>query len=392
MAGATDEVRLARAALTRICEPGSHGLADLIDRHGPVETLALLRRSGPPPHDIARDVLARRAEDLAAHDLDAVHRLGGRLVCPEDDEWPAQVDQLDAVSAAADPVKSPVALWVRGHPELAATCERAVSVVGARAATAYGSHVASELAYGLADRECTVVSGGAYGIDGAAHRGALAAGGPTVAVLASGVDRPYPLGHHSLFERIAAVGLLVSEWPPGCPPRRLRFLVRNRVIAALSAGTVVVEAAARSGARMTARRAVELNRALMAVPGPVTSAMSVGTHQLIRSGGAILVSTAAEILDAAGRIGADLAEPPRGPVIRRDELDPALLPVLEAMPGRGESAAEDLARQAGVGLRDGLRALALLSGHGLVEQLPAGFRLTAAGRRSATPAEAPSVR
>lgn len=391
MAGATDEVRLARAALTRICEPGSHGLADLIDRHGPVEALARLRRL-PPPGDIARDVLARRAEDLAAHDLDAVHRMGGRLVCPEDDEWPAPADALGPVSDPADPAMPPVALWVRGEAPLAATCERAVSVVGARAATAYGSHVASELAYGLADRGCTVVSGGAYGIDGAAHRGSLAAGGPTVAVLASGVDRPYPLGHASLFERIAAGGLLVSEWPPGCPPRRLRFLVRNRVIAALSAGTVVVEAAARSGARMTARRAIELNLALMAVPGPVTSAMSVGTHQLIRAGGATLVSTAAEILDAAGRIGADLADVPRGPVIRRDELEPALLPVLEAMPGRGESAADDLAHQAGLGLREALRALALLSGSGLVEQVPAGFRLTAAGRASAALAEPPSVR
>lgn len=379
---ASDQVRLARAALTRICEPASHGLAEWIAQLGPVDTLARLLH-GDAPKDIAPAVAARRGAagpDRAGRDLDNIDAMGGRLVCPEDDEWPVQIDALAAVSDKSDPVMPPVALWVRGGADLAATCVRSVSIVGSRAASSYGTHVAGELAYGLADRGWTVVSGGAYGIDGSGHRGAMAAGGPTVAVLASGVDRPYPLGHHALFDRIAADGLLVSEWPPGCAPQRVRFLVRNRVIAALSAGTVVVEAAARSGARMTARRAAELFRPLMAVPGPVTSAMSVGAHQMIR-GGATLVTSAAEVLDLVGRIGADMAEPPRGPCTARDALPPDLAQVLEGLPARQAAAPDEIAAQAGMRLGEVLRALSLLVGHGLVEEHGTGYRLSPAGRR-----------
>ena len=154
--------------------------------------------------------------------------------------------------------------------------DRSVAIVGSRASTAYGEHVAGELGHQLAERGWTVVSGGAFGIDAAAHRGALAAEAPTVAVLACGVDRPYPAAHGALLHRIAETGLLVSEWPPGAAPHRHRFLVRNRLIAALTRGTVVVEAAARSGAQATARRARKLGRQVLVVPGPVTSAMSVG--------------------------------------------------------------------------------------------------------------------
>jgi DNA processing protein len=380
---ASDDVRFARAALTRICEPAGQGLARLIGQCGPVETLERLCR-GEPPKDIARAVEARRGDIRARRDLDNIHALGGRLVCPEDDEWPVQLDQLATVSHDNDPVMPPVALWVRGLADVSAVCARSVSLVGSRAASSYGTHVAGELAYGLADRGWTVVSGGAYGIDGSSHRAALAAGGPTVAILASGVDRPYPLGHHALFDRIAAEGLLVSEWPPGCSPQRQRFLVRNRVIAALSGGTVVVEAAARSGARMTARRAAELCRPLMAVPGPITSAMSVGAHQLIRTGAATLVTSAAEVLDLVGQIGSDMAEPPRGPVTARDALPAELAQVLEGLPARRAATPDEIAAQAGVRLADALRALSLLVGHGLVEEHGTGYRLSqAAGGSSA---------
>lgn len=377
---ASDEVRLARAALSRICEPASHGLAAWIARYGPVGALARLR-SDSPPKDISRVVEARRATDEAGRDLDRIHAIGGRLVCPEDSEWPGQLEELATVSDADDPVMPPVALWVRGPGDVAGVCARSVSIVGSRAASAYGTDMAGEIAWGLADRGWTVVSGGAYGIDGAGHRGALAAGGSTVGVLASGVDRPYPLGHHALFDRIAADGLLLSEWPPGCAPQRFRFLVRNRVIAALSAGTVIVEAAARSGARMTARRAAQLCRPLMAVPGPATSAMSVGTHQLIRTGGAMLVTSAAEVLDLVSQIGADMAEAPRGPVTSRDLLPPELAQVLEGMPARRAALPEVIAAEAGMRLGDALRALALLLGHGLVEEHGSGYRLSPAGRQ-----------
>lgn len=385
MCAASEDVRLARAALTRICEPASHGLARLIAAQGPVEALAHLL-AGEPPKDIARAVEARRGSppatrERALRDLDNIDALGGRLVCPEDDEWPAQLEELAAVSQESDPVMPPVALWARGPGEVADVCTRSVSMVGSRAASSYGTHVAGELAYALADRRWTVVSGGAYGIDGAGHRAALAAGGATVAVLASGVDRPYPLGHHALFDRIAADGLLLSEWPPGCAPQRLRFLVRNRVIAALSRGTVVVEAAARSGARMTARRATDLCRPLMAVPGPITSAMSVGAHQLIRTGGAMLVSSAAEILDLVGFIGEDIADPPRGPTTTRDELPPDLTAVLEGLPARQAAPVEDIAAQAGLPLRHVLRALSMLVGQGLVEERGNAYRLSPAARR-----------
>ncbi len=384
MIAATADIRLARAALTALCEPANPKVAVLVADHGPVAALHKLAGSAAP---------VRCALDQAAEHLGLATVLGGRLVCPEDAEWPSRVDDLAVLGQSGDPAPAPVALWVRGPGDLGQLCTRSVSVVGARAATSYGTHVATELAYGLGDRGWTVVSGGAYGIDGAAHRGALAAGAPTIAVLACGIDRPYPLGHQALFDRIAADGLLVSEWPPGSTPRRLRFLVRNRVIAALSAGTVVVEAASRSGARMTARRAGDLCRPLMAVPGPVTSAMSVGAHQLVRSGAATLVTSAAEILDCVGRIGDDLAEVPRQPATVRDELSPELARVIDGVPGSRARPAEEVAAAAGVGLRDVLRALPLLVAVGLVQETPAGFRLTEAGRVPTGLREAaPSVR
>jgi len=227
--------------------------------------------------------------------------------------------------------------------------------------------VTTGIAYGLAEREWTVVSGGAFGIDAAAHRAALAAGGLTVAVLACGVDRPYPAGNAGLFEQIADSGLLISEWPPGSEPLRHRFLIRNRVIAAATRGTVVVEAAARSGASQTMSRVLALDRAAMVVPGPVTSAMSVGCHELLREyPHARLVTGLPHVLEEVGRIGEHLAEPARGPVHRRDSLDEESALVLEAVPRRGAVGPDQLAAKAGLGLRTVLRKLSLLEMAGLV--------------------------
>jgi DNA processing protein len=235
--------------------------------------------------------------------------------------------------------------------------------------------VATELGFGLADRGWTVVSGGAYGIDAAAHRGALAAGGATVAVFACGVDTAYPVGHVSLFERIAEDGLLISEWPPGVTPQRHRFLVRNRLIAAATTGTVVVEAAARSGSRATLARAHRLGRATMAVPGPVTSAMSVGAHLEVREGRAHLVTTAQEVLEEVGRIGDDLAPLPEGGMHPRDALNPEAAKVLDAVPAGKPARADRVAELAGLALRQVHRVLPQLVVAGMVEESPDGYRL-----------------
>ena len=228
----------------------------------------------------------------------------------------------------------------------------------------------------LADQGWTVISGGAYGIDAAAHRGVLAADGLTVAVFACGVDVTYPSPHTGLFTEIAQYGLLLSELPPGATPTRRRFLIRNRTIAALTRGTVVVEAARRSGAISTARHARDLGRAVMAVPGPVTSPMSAGCHTLLRDWGeAVCVTDTAEVLDRVGLIGDDLAPERRGPVLDRDRLSPATRDVLEALPSRGGAGAARIAVTAGVNLDTALACLGALAAGGFVERSAKGWKL-----------------
>lgn len=226
------ELRRARAYLSRVVEPPAQAISELIDEVGAVRAARLVA-AGQVPHRVAAETSARRGDDRAEADLSAIAALGGRLVVPEDGEWPAAaLSCFTTPNALADERwRPPVALWVRGH-RLDELGERAVAVVGARAATGYGEHVAAEFGYGLAESGVTVVSGAAFGIDGAAHRGALAAEGYTVAVQACGLDRAYPAGHQGLLDRIAASGAVVSEYPPGARPARHRFLVRNRLIAA----------------------------------------------------------------------------------------------------------------------------------------------------------------
>jgi DNA processing protein len=260
-----------------------------------------------------------------------------------------------------------VGLWVRGPCSLRFVALRSVALVGARACTEYGAHVAAELGTALAERGWTVVSGAAYGIDGAAHRGALAVGGATIAVLACGVDVSYPAGHRELLGRIAECGLLVAELAPGDHPTRARFVQRNRVIAALTRGTVVVEAARRSGALITARHAGRLGRHLMAVPGPVTSGLSAGAHRLIREE-ATLVGSAGEIVELVGEMG-DLAEQERGPVVARDLLAPQTARVLDALPAVGAADAEELARGACTSPEAATARLHELSSLGFVERV-----------------------
>ncbi|HET8681692.1 MAG TPA: DNA-processing protein DprA [Micromonosporaceae bacterium] len=368
-----DSERAAYLTLGCLVEPGHRALGETVLSRGPVGALSALLRGGISPElsaAAAARLRGRAPAQLATAMLEHAERLGARLVTPVDEEWPSQLADLVRISHG-DSRKDrdtlpPLCLWVRGGRALQDAFARSVAVVGARAATSYGEHAAAEIAFGLADRGWTVVSGGAYGIDSAAHRGALAAGGLTVAVLACGVDRAYPASNASLFERIAVEGLVVSEWPPGSDPHRHRFLVRNRVIAAATRGTVVVEASARSGARQTLRRARSLGRATMAVPGPVTSAMSVGCHAELREEHTRLVTGWADVLEEVGMIGVDLAPLPEGPRHERDTLDHVCAQVLDGLPRRGSACAEDIAASAGVSVSDALRSLGLLRIRGFV--------------------------
>lgn len=366
-----DAERHALIALSALCEPGNAELADRIAVDGPARTLAALlaEPDASPLHaSVAARARGRDGDGLVAGLLEAAAACGARAVTRYDAEWPGRVDDLAEAFDEADPnTKPPLCLWVRGPHDLAETVETSVSIVGARNCTPYGRTTATQLAYELAQHDWTVVSGGAYGIDAAAHQGTLAANGTTIAVLACGVDRPYPASNANLFDRITHTGLLISEWPPGAIPQRHRFLTRNRVIAALTLGTVVVEAALRSGARHTARKALELDRSLMIVPGPITSAQSAGVHQLARDPGETrIITRAAEIIEDLGRIGADLAPPLRSPDADRDKLDPLAARLLDAIPTRGVAAVEQVAAQAGVTVTEARRRLPVLAMNGLL--------------------------
>jgi DNA processing protein len=351
----TDAVRLARAYLSRVAEPYPAALAAFVAQVGPVEAAELVRAGEVTP-SVASQTSARRAEERAHEDLELIARKGGRLLVPEDDEWPRWPFVALGGVAAQRCGGEPLALWVRGPHDLAEATDKAVAIVGSRAASGYGEHVAAEFAYGLAQVGVTVVSGAAYGIDGAAHRGALGGGGLTVAVLACGVDVAYPAGHQGLLGKIAREGLIVSEYPPGVTPARHRFLTRNRLIAALGGGTVVVEAGRRSGAKNTAAITLALGRPLMVVPGPVTSASSAGCHELLRDGQAVSVSSVAEIVESVGRFGDDLATEPAEKESELGAPQGEAMRVYEAMGKRCGVSAEVVSVESGVPL-ERVRAL-----------------------------------
>ncbi|MFC0553960.1 DNA-processing protein DprA [Planotetraspora thailandica] len=380
-----EDHRLARAALMRMAEAGDRVMGRLIAWCGPLRALEQARRGSLDPEFAAAEAertrrridLTQLAESWAARhadpdadpeaDLAAGRERGARLIVPGDAEWPTQLDDLDDAA--------PLGLWLNGRANLRLSCLRSVAIVGARAATPYGVQVAAQLGSELSIRGWSVVSGGAYGIDAAAHRGALAGGAPTVAALACGVDVCYPRAHEDLFGVIRSHGVIISEWPLGSHPTRTRFLVRNRVIAALSRGTVVVQAALRSGALNTATHASGLNRHLMAVPGPITAETSEGCHALIRQGKAVCVTSADEVIELVGSIGGDLAPERRGPVLPRDGLNDETRRVLEAVPARGGAGPAVIAVSAGVGLTTALECLGALASAGFVEAVPRGWRL-----------------
>ncbi len=324
--------RAARVAWARISEPADEQAASLIAMEGHVAALGIVRAGRASRALGVGDQRWRgwqaRAEVL---DLDRERAItatvGARILFPGDAEWPERLDDLDI---------PPHCLWVRGEADLATATHRSAAIVGSRAATAYGCEAAHDLGFGLAGRGVTVVSGAAFGIDAAAHRGALAGEGLTVALLACGVDRDYPAAHAGLLRQVRAQGLVVSELPIGAAPLRMRFLARNRLIAALTTGTVVVEAGLRSGSLNTAGHALGLGRAVCAVPGPVGSHVSAGCHKLIREG-ATLVTDAAEVAEELGPIGEALApvKEERGPDADWSPIDRqvhAVVPVRSGWP------------------------------------------------------------
>lgn len=360
--------RYARAAWSRLAEPADLRALELIAAVGAAAALTHALSSDDPTYETFRMRAARLDLD---RDLDIAHRAGARLLVPDDADWPAGVDDHPA---------PPVCLWVRGPALLGQLARRSVAVVGARACTAYGDQVATEFAVGLADRGVTVVSGAAYGVDGSAHRGALSVDGPTVAVLAGGVDRPYPAQHARLIDEIAGTGAVISEVPPGSAPTRPRFLLRNRLIASMTTGTVVVEAGLRSGSLNTARTAAEIGRPVGVVPGPITSMMSAGCHQARRDGYAEIVTDVDEVLDLVGAIGDDLAPRPSGEMLPTDGLEGLDAQVWANVPVRRFEPAEAIALAAGVTTASTIAALGRLELSGFVLHDAAGWRKAPAGR------------
>lgn len=372
----------ARAALMRAADVGDPVMGRLVDQHGAQQAVRAIRSRTLPPEFTAREAEQERPPDLTARlntwyarlaasnpaaDVEMGKSFGARLIIPGDSEWPTQLDQLGA--------GRPLALWAHGTADLRFSCLKSVAVVGARAATSYGSHVAAEFGVGLSESGWTVVSGGAFGVDGAAHKGALAAGAPTVVVLACGVDVCYPSSHEALFAAVGQQGVLISECPPGVHPTRARFLIRNRLIAALSRGTVVVEAALRSGALNTATHALTLTRHLGAVPGPITSSMSAGCHRLLRERKAVCVTSPEDMIELVGVLGDDLTPQTRAPAVPRDKLNESTKRVLDAVPTRGGAGPASIAVAAGVGLDTALSALGGLAAAGYVERSTKGWRL-----------------
>jgi DNA processing protein len=355
--------------LCHVVAAGDPRVGSALRQSGAIRTVhQILNGTSPLPH--SKTTLARLIEngtslsDLVARDHQTAQRLEARFCIPGDREWPRQLEDLGD--------RQPIGLWLQGEANLRLLALRSVAMVGARAATSYGELVARTIAGELTARGWLVVSGGAFGIDAAAHRGALGAGGATVCVLAGGVDVPYPRSHEAMLGRIAREGLLISETPLGGAAQRQRFLTRNRVIAALTRATIVVEAALRSGSRTTAREAGELLRPVMAIPGPITSPMSAGCHELVRDARAVLVTGTDEIVELVGGFEESTA---RTPELDADikETDPRARRVLGVLSGQGAAPLEVLARSAGLSPTDALVALGILEARGAVRRTDCGW-------------------
>lgn len=383
----TQRERAAAADLVRMAEPGDVLLAALVRAVGFVDARGLAvsgaggdrrraveavveelggRGGGADAAGLGtrmEEAFARwavRVDELdGARDLRIMARLDGRLVIPTDDEWPIGLDDLGT--------HAPIALWVRGPARLRTVLQRSVAIVGARAADSYGLTVTKMLAWDLAGDGWTIVSGGAYGVDAAAHRTALAADASTVAFMAGGADALYPRGNDQLLTDVLRSGAIVSEAAPGQTAMRHRFLLRNRLIAAASRTTVVTAAGHRSGALNTANRAAELLRPVGAVPGSVMSDQSAGCHRLIREGSAVLVTDAQDVIELAAPLTETVDEGGDVQTALRitDAMQPHELQLYSALPVRRGVDVPTLAARAGLGVGAAMAALGMLelAGH-----------------------------
>ncbi|WP_349897322.1 DNA-processing protein DprA [Parafrigoribacterium soli] len=373
--------RFARAAWTGIAEPGDRIAGALVAALGAADALTTLVEHWDVERVLAGIIAAgvdaveqeelgaafdrwapRLRSSIALTSLKQAARYSVQLIVPGDECWPLGLADLGE--------HAPLALWTRGNASTLATLPSSIALVGARAATGYGEHVAMEASAGLVDRGYTIVSGAAYGIDGMAHRAALASSGTTIAFLAGGVDRFYPSGHEALLTRIVEEGAVVSELPCGQPPTKWRFLQRNRLIAAASQATVVLEAGWRSGSLNTAGHAAAIGRPLGAVPGPVTSAASAGCHRLIRDFDARCVTNADEMAELAPMQDAPVpAETPRN----ASGGDRLRVRMLDALAPRSTRPVDEIARRAGLSVSEVQSALGALQLEGAVTEREGGW-------------------
>jgi DNA processing protein len=364
--------RLARVALSCAVEPGDGTTSSLIRQMGAERALAKAQSAteGEPG-----EMLAQRLAELdPVRQLDQAARCGIRFLVPGDAEWPTSLDELDDAITVEGFGGTPPGLWVKGPMPLTELAT-SVAVVGSRAASVYGVELARAVCEHLALSGVPVVSGGALGIDFEAHNATLSADGVTAAVLACGVDRVYPAQNRPLLQHLAAEFAVVSEQPPASAPTRPRFLARNRLIAAMTSGTVVVEAALRSGALNTAGWAESLNRHVMCMPGPVTSYTSKGVNNFLREGRGTVVTHGAEVLELVGAAGQYLVDPPRGEHRPRDALTPTEQTVVEWVPVSESAGVESISRLCGLALRTTEGALRRLRSKGFVQLTAEGWRL-----------------
>ncbi len=366
-----------RLALSLIVEPGDPRLRDLLGLHEPGQILAAT--TGDAAAVTVPAVWRERAGGLRAS-VEAVRARarahGLRWMCPGDVGWPSALSDLDHLEPLHGTTGAPLGLWIRGTGDLAQLTTESVAIVGARECTTYGAESASELAADCTDAGFTIVSGAAFGVDGCAHRGAILMNKPTVAVLASGADVDYPAAHSALIAEVARTGLVVSEQAPGARPQKGRFLSRNRIIAALSQGTVVVEAAARSGSLNTLNWADQLGRITMALPGPVTSRQSTGTHDAIRTGKAVLVTNGRNVVEELRGLGAESSAPDGAPLTEFDKLPPAARRTLDGLDWSQGQTLNEIAARVRLTAREVLASLDMLERRGLVERLGTGWILT----------------